>query len=138
MNIAGILTMITHKGVKMPRVVHFEINALDPERAMKFYEKAFGWWFSKWDGPFDYWLVMTGKENQPGIDGGLMKGEVKQGSTVNTLDVASIDEAIRKVEDAGGKIVRPKNAIPGVGWIAYFQDTEGNQFGMMQTDTNAK
>ena len=122
----------------MPRVVHFDINAQDPERAMKFYTEAFGWWFQKWNGPFEYWLVMTGKEDQPGIDGGLTKGEVKQGSTVNTLDVASIDNAIKKVEKAGGKIIRPKSAIPGVGWMAYFADTEGNEFGIMESDMNTK
>jgi predicted enzyme related to lactoylglutathione lyase len=29
-------------------------------------------------------------------------------------------------------------AIPGVGWLCYFKDTEGNIFGMMQNDPAAK
>jgi len=122
----------------MSRVVHFELVAKDPERAIEFYEKTFGWWFKKWDGPMDYWLVMTGKEDQHGIDGGMSKGEPKPGTSVNTIDVDNIDRFIKKIEDAGGKITRTKSAVPGVGWLAYFEDTEGNQFGMMQPDQNAK
>ncbi len=41
----------------MSRVVHFEIPADDPARAVKFYEKVFGWKFQKWEGPMEYWLV---------------------------------------------------------------------------------
>lgn len=54
----------------MPRVVHFEIDAKKPERAIEFYEKVFGWKIEKWKGPVDYWLIMTGKESESGIDGG--------------------------------------------------------------------
>ncbi len=123
----------------MPRIVHFDIVAGDPERAMKFYKEAFGWSFDKWGGgSMDYWLVTTGMTDKPGINGGLSKGEVKKGSTVSTLDVPLLEESIKKVEKAGGKITRQKMAIPGVGWIAYFEDTEGNEFGMMQSDMNAK
>jgi len=43
----------------MPRVVHFEIPATDPERAAAFYKKTFGWKFEKWPGPMDYWMVNT-------------------------------------------------------------------------------
>ena len=59
----------------MSRVVHFEIPADDPERAINFYEKVFGWRFEKWEGPIEYWLVKTGPEDQPGIDGGLTRRE---------------------------------------------------------------
>ena len=46
----------------MPRVVHFEISADDPERVVNFYKDAFGWNINKWEAPMDYWLVQTGKE----------------------------------------------------------------------------
>lgn len=121
----------------MPRVVHFELAAKDPERFMKFFKETFGWWFKKWDGPLEYWLIMTGDEDQPGIDGGLCKGE-GPGASINTIDVDDIDFYVRKVEGAGGKITSPKSAIPGVGWLAYFEDPEGNQFGMMERDCEAK
>jgi predicted enzyme related to lactoylglutathione lyase len=43
-----------------------------------------------------------------------------------------------KITAAGGKVITPKMAVPGVGWMAYCLDTEGNQFGIMQSDPNAK
>ena len=54
----------------MPRVSHFEIHATDPDRAIRFYSTVFSWQFNKWDGPVEYWLVRTGPDDEPGIDGG--------------------------------------------------------------------
>lgn len=122
----------------MPRVVHFEIDAKKPENVIPFYEKVFGWKIEKWKGPVDYWLIMTGKEKDPGIDGGLSKRTEAQPSTVNTIDVPSVDEYIKKVKANGGRIIRPKLAVPGVGWMVYFKDPEGNVWGMMQTDKSAR
>ncbi len=121
----------------MPRVVHFEIPAADPERAAKFYEDAFGWKIKKWKGQMDYWLVVTGDRSEPGIDGGIMKrGDVK--SVTNTIDVPSVDDFIDRIEAAGGAVIAPKMPVPGVGWFAYCADTEGNLFGIMENDANAK
>jgi len=122
----------------MPRVVHFEVDAKNPEKAVKFYEKSFGWKIEKWTGPVPYWLITTGPEKEPGIDGGLSKRTEKEPSTVNTIDVNNLDEYVKKVKANGGKIIRPKGAVPGVGWLAYFQDPEGNTWGMMQADPKAK
>lgn len=122
----------------MPRVVHFEVDAKNPERAVKFYEKTFGWKIEKWAGPVDYWLITTGPKKEPGIDGGLSKRTEKEPSTVNTIDVPNLEDYVKKVKANGGKIVRPKRAVPGVGWMAYFEDPEGNAWGMMQTDPNAR
>jgi len=47
------------------------------------------------------------------------------------------DEFAKKIVDAGGKVVRAKTAIPGIGWFAYCVDTEGNVFGIMQSDPKA-
>lgn len=120
----------------MPRVVHFEFAAKDPERAAKFYGDVFGWKIEKWQGDFDYWLIMTGDPNEPGIDGGMMKGDVPK--TTNTVDVPSIDEYVQKIEANGGKIVMPKSVIPGVGYFAGVEDTEGNLFSIMQNDPDAQ
>ena len=122
----------------MPRVVHFEIDAKKPERAVKFYEKVFGWKIKKWEGPVEYYLISTGKETEPGIDGGLSKRTESEPSTVNTIDVSSVNEFIKKVEANGGKIIRPKRAVMGVGYMAYFEDPEGNVFGIMESDESAK
>ncbi len=121
----------------MPRVVHFEIAADDPERAIAFYQDVFDWKFEKWQGPMQYWLVTTGPEDEPGIDGGLAKREDPTTGTENTIDVDSVDECLDRIEAHGGKVVRPKGAVPGVGWLAYCEDTEGNRFGLMQSDPDA-
>jgi hypothetical protein len=125
------------RGKAMSRVIHFEIPAADPERASKFYQKLFGWKIEKWPGPMEYWMVTTGADGVPGINGGLMKNtNVK--TTTNTIGVESVDAAIQAAAGAGGKLVMPKTPIPGVGYFAYCEDTEGNLFGVMQADTNAK
>jgi len=104
---------------------------------MAFYEKVFGWKFERWDGPSPYWMVQTGGEG-PGIDGGLRGRTHPNEGPLNTIDVPSCDDYIRKIDAAGGKTLVPKMAIPGVGWLAYCKDTEGNIFGMMQSDPSAK
>ena len=127
----------------MPRVIHFEIHADNPDRALEFYQTVLGWQFQKWDGPVDYWLVRTGPKEQPGIDGGLLRRQPGQSGDaviayICTVDVPSVDDYVQKATNAGGTIALPKMPIPGVGWLAYCKDTEGNIFGMMQPDPSAK
>jgi hypothetical protein len=121
----------------MPRVVHFEIGADDPERAVKFYEEAFGWKINKWEAPTDYWLVQTGEEGEPGIDGAIMRRE-SGWTTVNTISVPSFDEFAKRVKEAGGKVLSPKQAIPGIGYHSYCRDSEGNPFGIIEEDPSAQ
>lgn len=127
----------------MPRVIHFEIHADDPERAVNFYQSLFAWQFQKWGGPMDYWLITTGPTSQPGINGGLLKrhGPIDGQAVIAyvcTVDVPNVDDYVKKVTDLGGQIALPKMPIPGVGWLAYAKDTDGNIFGMMQNDPAAK
>lgn len=122
----------------MPRVVHFEIPADDPDKLAEFYKSVFGWTIQKWDGPVDYWLVTTGSKDQPGIDGGMGRKSDGMSAVVNTMDVPSVDEYVAKIEEAGGTITVPKMAIPGVGWMAYFSDPDGNVSGIMEEDSSAK
>lgn len=120
----------------MPRVIHFEIHADDPERGVKFYQTVFGWKINKWNGPEDYWLITTGEKDEPGIDGALMRRS-PGATTVNTVAVPSVDEFAQKVVASGGKVVMPKDTVPGVGYLVYCADTEGNVFGMIQNDPSA-
>ena len=122
----------------MPRPVHFEIPADNPQRAMEFYSKVFGWKFQKWEGPMDYWLITTGDAPEPGINGGLLQRRDPAQPCVNTVTVANVDESLGTVQAQGGACVVPKMAVPGVGWLAYCKDTEGHIFGMMQSDPSAK
>lgn len=122
----------------MPRPIHFEIPAENPERAIGFYSSAFGWKFSKWDGPMEYWTIATGQAPEPGIDGGLMLRRDPNQPCVNTVGVEDLDGSIERVLASGGSLAVPKMPIPGVGWLAYCKDTEGHIFGMMQSDSGAK
>lgn len=121
----------------MERVVHFEIPADDPERAVKFYEQVFDWKINKWEGTEPYWLITTGDDSEPGINGAIMQKGSPELVVRNTISVASLDETVEKIKAAGGSIVAPKMAVPGVGWAAYFKDTDGNVFGLMQPDSSA-
>jgi uncharacterized protein len=139
----------------MGRVVHFEIGADDPERAIKFYQEVFGWEIKKWDGPLEYWLVMTGPKDEPGIDGAIMKRNhlkelfpttklkkmdnqtlnrfMPKGScTINTISVDNAEETLVKIQKAGGKQTTDLETVQGVGRFCYCEDTEGNSFGIMQ------
>jgi predicted enzyme related to lactoylglutathione lyase len=135
----------------MNRVVHFEIHAADPEGAARYYRQVFGWDVREWtvpgvDVPKEnrYWLVNTGSEPEPGINGGILfrrGAPPADGQAVNgyvcTIGVASVDEYVDKAVSAGGSIAVPKMPIKGVGWLAYCKDPEGNIFGLMQADKNA-
>src|SRR5437667_4141686 len=107
----------------MSRVVHFEIPADNNDRALKFYSAIFGWTFQKFPGPQEYWLITTGPNDQPGINGGLLPGPHPNAPVVNTVDVENLDKSLDTVAKHGGKTVVPRMAIPGVGYLAYCQDT---------------
>lgn len=124
----------------MNRVVHFEINAEDVERAAQFYHTVFGWKIEPWGPPeYGYMHVETGNANDPGIDGGIWKGQgavPPPGSRLNAFNcsimVDNIDNTLKNIKEAGGSVLRDKAQIPGVGWLATCVDTEGNTFGVMQ------
>lgn len=127
----------------MPRVVHFEIHADDPDRAIAFYKALFGWKMTKWGGPMDYYMIDTGEG--VGINGGLVRRmgpRPTEGQAVNayvcTVNVLNVDDYFAKALANGGTVALPKMPIPGVGWLAYVKDTEGNILGIMQNDPAAK
>lgn len=122
----------------MPRIVHFDIPSDNPERAQKFYQQVFGWEFNKWDGPMEYWIVKTGDDKQPGINGGMARRMPGQMGMTNTIDVPSIDEYAAKITSNGGQVHTPKFPIPGVGYFSMCSDTDGNIFGIIQMDPGAK
>ncbi len=131
----------------MSRVVHFEIQADDPVRAQAFYAAVFGWAFEDY-GLFTgtpYWGIVTGPEDQPGINGGMLQRPAsapapQQGANafVCTVGVGDYDETERRVLAAGGRVALPKTALTGMAWQGYYLDTEGNTFGIHQPDTDAR
>ena len=129
----------------MSRVVHFEIQADDTERAITFYKEIFGWDFPKYMD--NYWGIVTAEKDskEVGINGGLLKRPCpapapEQGTNafVCTVQVENFDEIAEKILKAGGRVAMPKFALTGMAWQGYFLDTEGNTFGLHQVDPNAK
>lgn len=83
----------------MSRVIFFEFPADDPKRAIAFYEKVFGWTITKWEGPFDYWLITTGPDDEPGINGAIMPRRMPEQVTVDTMSVESVDDFTKKIRN---------------------------------------
>ncbi len=126
----------------MNPVVHFEMPAEDRNRMAKFYTKAFGWQ-TQMLGPEmnEYVLVTTtepgenGRPKDPGaINGGFYKKSADMPAQYPSIVIAvgDIKEAMKKVTEAGGKVLGEPMEIPGYGLYISFFDTEGNRVSMMQ------
>ena len=119
------------------RVVHFEIEAKDVDRAKKFYTDAFGWEMEQMGGDYgNYVVVKTGDPKEPmGINGGIFQAPDKKELNAYrcVVGVDDIQKAMSAVKAAGGKVLSEKpEDIPGVGLYAKCEDTEGNYFTLLQ------
>ncbi len=119
-------------------VVHFEIPADDLGRAREFYRAAFEWDLIPMP-EVDYTIVSTtpadetGRPKDPGaINGGMFTRDAARPSPIVTVGVDDVDEALATVERLGGAVVLPKTEVMGMGFAAYFRDTEGNVLGLWQ------
>lgn len=120
----------------MGRPIHFEILVEQPESLAEFYEHVFGWHVSRWDDPDPesqqgYFLLGTGEDDQPGIDGALMHPHFDQ-RVINTIGVEDIATTIEAVVASGGSLLQGPTEVPGVGLHAYCEDPAGVIFGIMQ------
>jgi hypothetical protein len=120
------------------RVVHFEVEATDRDRAKNFYAKAFGWELQQLgDDMGQYVVVITGDPKEPGgINGGIYatpSGGAKELNAFScVIGVDNLDQSIAGVKSAGGQILGDKMDIPSVGTFIRCKDTEGNLFSMLQ------
>jgi predicted enzyme related to lactoylglutathione lyase len=126
----------------MDKVVHFEIPVDDRARAKEFYTSVFDWDLKDNDmgGGMVYISAMTVAVDErmypkePGaINGGIMNRTPDTPGPVITIQVDSIDDALKKVEAGGGATVQPRTEIPNMGAFAYFKDSEGNTMGLWET-----
>ena len=125
------------RGLTAGSIVWFEIPADNPERAKKFYGSLFGWKIEKFPGVTDYWHIDTGGgDDTP--DGGLMARKHPEQPITSYINVSSVDESAAKVEKLGGKICKPKTAVPQMGYFAICQDTENNTFALWESNARAK
>lgn len=130
----------------MARVVHFEVQADDVDRAKAFYAAALDWTFQDW-GEFTgatYWGIVTGPDEEPGINGGLLPRPAPAGGPgtgtnafVCTVQVDDYDAVEARILAAGGQVALPKMALTGIAWQGYYLDPEGNTFGIHQPDPAA-
>jgi predicted enzyme related to lactoylglutathione lyase len=126
----------------MNPVVHFEMPAVDKKRMADFYTKTFGWHTQMLGEEMGgYVLAGTtesdekGRPKTPGtINGGFYQktdDPLSHAPSV-VISVEDINEHMKKVTAAGGKIIGEPMDIPGVGKWVSFTDTEGNRAGMIQ------
>src|SRR2546428_215665 len=98
------------------KVVHFEVPASDFKKAKGFYESVFDWKVEMWgdQGAMAY-TTKVDKDKNPsergGINGGFYKRMSKNQQPTMAVETSSIDETIKKIEKAGGKITTPKHEI---------------------------
>jgi predicted enzyme related to lactoylglutathione lyase len=126
----------------MNPVVHFEMPAKDRKRMSDFYTKTFGWKTQQFGEDMGNYVLVTTAESDE-------KGRPKQGGAINggfyqrtddpvshapsvVIGVENIQEHIKKVTAAGGKLIGEPMEIPGVGTYASFFDTEGNRVSLLQ------
>ena len=129
--------MSTSEKKQAASIVWFGVPADNPERAKAFYGNLFGWKINPVLGREDYWYIDTaGSDDSP--DGGLKKREYPNEPITNYIGVNSVTEFIAKIEKLGGKIRMSKTAVPQMGYFAVCQDTEGNAFGIWESDEDAK
>ncbi|HZE87802.1 MAG TPA: VOC family protein [Methylomirabilota bacterium] len=133
---------------KMDPVVHFEMPAKDKKRVSDFYSKVFGWQMDQLGSEMGNYLLAQTTETDannmvktPGaINGGFF--DYKEEEDFNmphlVISVDNLEEAMKAVEEAGGKILGGASGpgkiddIPGIGRYISFEDSEGNHVGMLQ------
>jgi len=126
------------KNTKVPAsLVWFEIPADDLKRAQKFYSSLFGWKIKAFPNMDDYWHIDSGGADAS-PDGAIMKKMSPQHPVTNYIMVDSVSRASAKVEKLGGKIHKPKTAVPGMGYFAICVDTENNVFALWERADDSK
>jgi uncharacterized protein len=112
------------------QMVHVEVPAQDTGGAREFWGSLFGWQFEAYPGPNEYHMTRLSDSQ-----GAAVSGEDRRGLRVY-FDVDDINAAAGRVRELGGDAEEPA-PVPGMGWFATCKDTEGNDFGLWQTDPEA-
>ncbi|KON31086.1 hypothetical protein AC482_01870 [miscellaneous Crenarchaeota group-15 archaeon DG-45] len=119
-------------------IVHFDIPADDVEGLRRFYAELFGWKIEKMRGPMDYWAIETVPVDErmmpvrPGVNGGMMRREDPAQRLIVYIS-ESVDAYSERIEALGGRVVVPKQEVPGIGWWALALDPEGNTFAIFES-----
>jgi predicted enzyme related to lactoylglutathione lyase len=125
----------------MDSVVHFEMPYDDRVRMAKFYESVFRWQTQQLGEDMGNYVLATTTETgesgpiKPGaINGGFYPKKPDWPAQYPSLVIAvdDVKESMKKVTEAGGKVLGEPMEIPGVGKYVSFIDTEGNRVSMLQ------
>ena len=116
---------------------HFEIYGEKPSELAEFYRAVLGWEIEQMPA-VDYWRINTRSDGGTSLNGGLTCRAIPGlNGWMLFVNVASLDETVALVQRLGGKIVRPKTAVPKTAWVTIVSDPQGNIFGVWQADASA-
>ena len=118
-------------------ILHYEIPAKNPAKLSKFYADVVGWKFSDSGIPGMKYLVIKTSAKTQLPSGGMYKKSANDTGPRTYLKVKNIDVSTKKLQKNGGKVLVPKQAVPGMGWSVVAVDIEGNPLGLFQIDRNA-
>jgi predicted enzyme related to lactoylglutathione lyase len=122
---------------------YFDLTVTDVVAARRFFEVVLGWRFERFPMPYEYYRIQAGPTGEPGIDGGM--GAAKDApvaggrpTTIVTIPVPNLDEALARIRSSNGRIVEDKMPIRGIGWYATCAEPGGLLFGLIQADTGVR
>ena len=122
----------------MDKVEHFEIPAVNPERALKFYTAVFEWKLNPIPG-VEYTRLLTIRVNESNlhprpfeVNGAIVARNKDITAPVVTISVTDMEDSLKRIEKEGGTILIGKTPFGSVGFTVYFKDTEGNIMGLWQ------
>jgi uncharacterized protein len=121
---------------KFNPVVYFEIPVTDIERAIKFYTSVFNFTFEKEIIDKNEMALFPFEDEYSGISGALAKGEIykpTKDGVVIYFKTENIDATLKQVTELGGKILYPKTSNGDLGFVAEFEDSEGNRIALHQS-----
>ena len=108
----------------------FEIPTTDLDRATKFYETVMDKKLTFMEMGPSKMAMFPMEQGAPNAAGALVKEEgyvPSHTGSVVYFSVESIEDTLAKVHDNGGSTITPKMSIGENGFIAHFEDCEGNR-----------
>jgi uncharacterized protein len=115
------------------QMVHFEVPTGDTARSREFWSSLFGWQFQAFEGsPTEYHMTRLGETQ----GGAIAEAQADWRGIRVYFDVDDIKASTGRVRELGGEAGDP-SPVPSMGWFAVCKDTDGNEFGLWQTDPEA-
>ena len=109
-----------------------ELQTRDAQKAIDFYSASIGWTFQAEEMPSGgtYWIGMASGKPVCGIltlddDNGVTDPD----RWVVYVHVDDLDDAVARIGDHGGEVLRAPWDVPGVGRVAMIRDPGGSELG---------